>query len=149
MWGAAMDIDGTSKGESPADSVLASLARGDLKEGGDIHIDGLARLASRATRDLERRHREVQDRRDIEEGALTEARRAILADQHSRRLRGIQRRMQTMLDRGRGQSVVRMVDGQRKRQEERYQLLLAELDARKPKAVALRYLAVCALEVTP
>lgn len=149
MWGAALDINGTSKGESPADAVLASLARGDLKEGDDIHTDGLARLAKRATRDLERRHREVQDRRDIEEGALTEARRAILADQHTRRLRGIQRRVQTMLDRGRGQSVVRMVEGQRKRQEQRYQLLLTELDARKPKAVTLRYLAVCALEVTP
>ena len=56
--------------------------------------------------------------------------------------------MQTMLDRDRGQKVLRMVEGQLRRQQERYESLIAELDGRKPKAVALRYLAVCSLEVT-
>ena len=148
VWGAAVDFEGRSIGEDPADAVMASLARGDLHEGKHFDSDPLHRLAVRARRELERRHRLVQEQRDLEEGALTEARRAVLAEQHSRRLRGIERRMQTMVERGRAGNVIRMVDGQRRRQEERYQRLLAELDARKPKAVTLSYLAVCTLEVT-
>lgn len=147
IWGAAVDSTGMSRGDAPADAVLAALARGTFKEGPLVDVAPLPRLANRAKRELERRHREVQDRRDIEEGALTEARRAILADQHARRMRGIQRRMQTMLERDRGHKVLRMVEGQKRRQQERYEALVAELEAKKPNAVSLRYLAVCALEV--
>ena len=149
IWGAAVDEMGRPRGEAPADAVLAALARGVLRDGDPVDNAPLPRLADRAQRILERRHREVSDRRDIEEGALTEARRVILADQHERRMRGIRRRMQTMLDRDRGHKVLRMVEGQRKRQQERYDRLIAELDARKANAVSLRYLAVCALEVVP
>ena len=148
IWGASVDLNGVSKGEAPADAVLAALARGTLKEGPDANTETLPRLANRAKRELDHRHREVQDRRDIEEGALTEARRSILADQHTRRMAGIQRRMQTMLDRDRGHKVLRMVSGQQRRQQERFEQLIAELDTKKPNAVALRYLAVCLLEVT-
>ncbi len=149
IWGAAVDMNGTPKGEFPADAVLAALARGALKEGRVVNTPELPRLAKRAKRELEQRHREVQDRRDIEEGALTEARKVILADQHERRMKGIRRRMQTLLERDRGHKVLRMVDAQRRRQQERYENLVAELETRKPQSVALRYLAVCALEVTP
>lgn len=148
IWGAAVGTDGVSLGEAPADALLAGLARGGLEDSTFSEVEGIARLASRAKRDIERRHREVQDRRDVEEGALTEARRAVLADQHQRRLGGIQKRMRTLLDRDRGHRVLRMVDGQRRRQQERYERLLAELDARKPPAISVRYLAACILEVT-
>lgn len=147
IWGAAVDTHGNAMGDAPADAVLAALARGMLREGRPLEGAQLPRLANRAKRELERRHREIQERRDIEEGALTEARRAILADQHSRRMKGIQRRMQTMLERDRGHKVLRMVEGQKRRQQERYDALIAELEAKKPNAVSLRYLAVCTLEV--
>jgi superfamily II DNA or RNA helicase len=149
IWGAAVNRDGSKQSESVADAVFAALARGALGETHESdHPTDLPRLANRAARELELRHREVQERRDIEEGALTEARRTILAEQHERRMKGIRRRMQTILDRGRGHKVVRMVQGQLRRQDERYQSLLAELETRKPKAVSLRFIAVCALEVT-
>lgn len=147
IWGASVDGEGESQGEAPADGVLAALARGMLREGSAVEAAALVRLAGRAKRELERRHREVQDRRDLEEGALTEARRVVLTEQHSRRMRGIERRMQTMLERDRGHKVLRMVEGQRRRQQERFETLMAELEARKPNAVSLRYLAVCSLEV--
>lgn len=147
IWGAAIDLDGVSHGEPPADALLASLARGALRDSDLISIEDLPRLTSRATREIDRRLHEVQDRRDLEEGALTEARRAVLADQHGRRLAGIQKRMRTLLERDRGQKVLHMVEGQRRRQQERYELLLAELDAKKPHAITLRYLAACVLEV--
>ena len=148
IWGSAVDLEGRAIGEPPADALLAALARGGLSDGPAFEVDGLPRLAARARRELEQRHRTVQEQRDLEEGALTEARRTVLAEQHARRLRGIARRMQTMLDRGRGVNVVRMVEGQRRRQQERYERLIAELDARQPPAVGLKYLAVCTLEVT-
>ena len=148
IWGAAVDEAGANCGEGPADALLAALARGSLEEGADLEVAALPRLARRARRELEKRHRRVQDERDVEEHALIETRRAILADQHERRLRGIQRRMQTMLDRERGHQVLRMVEGQRTRQHDRYQQLIAELEAKKPPAVALSYLAACILEVS-
>ncbi|GAB2710212.1 superfamily II DNA or RNA helicase [Microbacterium marinum] len=147
IWGASIDFTGKTMGSSPADALLAALARGTMGKGRPIDTGPLPRLANRAKRELELRHREVQDRRDIEEGALAEARRAILADQHARRMKGIHRRMQTMLERDRGRSVLRMVEGQKRRQQERYEALAAELDAQRPEAVSLRYLAVCVLEV--
>lgn len=148
IWGAAVDLAGTSAGEATADAVLAALAQGVLRDGGGTPIEGLARLASRAQREIDLRHHEAQERRDIEEGALTEARRAAFADQHQRRLGGIEKRMRTLLERDRGHRVLRMVEGQRRRQQERYERTLADLDARKPPAISVRYLAVCVLEVT-
>jgi hypothetical protein len=62
-------------------------------------------------------------------------------------MKGIARRMQTMLDRDRGSGVLRMVEGQSRRQRERYEQLVAETENKKPDAVALRYIAVCHLEV--
>jgi len=108
----------------------------------------LPRLAKRAARELDRRLALVQDRRDIEEGALTEARRIVLAEQHERRLSGIEKRMSTVLERRRGPEIIRMIEGQRRRQRERYERLLADLETRKPDSVSLRYLAVCHVEVT-
>lgn len=147
IWGAAVDLEGGVVGEAPADALLASLAEGVLKDGRPPAIDDLPRLAGRAKREIDRRHRDVQERRDIEEGALTEARRAILADQHQRRMAGIEKRMRTLLDRDRGQKVLHMVEGQRRRQQERFERLLADLDSKKPPAITVRYLAVCVLEV--
>jgi superfamily II DNA or RNA helicase len=148
IWGSAVDLEGASCGEGPADGLMAALAKGVLKDGATAPAENLTRLAGRAKREIDRRHHEAQERRDVEEGALTEARRAVLADQHQRRLSGIQKRMRTLLDRDRGHRVLHMVEGQRRRQQERYERLLADLDARKPPAISVRYLAVCILEVT-
>ncbi|WP_026373115.1 DEAD/DEAH box helicase [Agrococcus lahaulensis] len=147
IWGAAVTLDGRAV-EGPADAVLAALARGALQDATPVASDTLPRLARRAMRTLERKHREVSERREAEEEALTAARRVTLADQHERRMRGIARRMATSLERDRGSRIIRMIEGQRHRQQARYERLLAELDARKTPSMTLRYLAVCTLEVT-
>ncbi|RWR22907.1 hypothetical protein D8Y24_07380 [Agrococcus lahaulensis] len=148
IWGAAVSFDGVPAGEAPADTVLAALARGTLQEGAEVDVFVLPRLARIAMGRLENRLQEVQDRRETEEGALSQSRRALLTEQHERRMRTIERRMQTLVERGRGDRVVHMTRGQLKRQQDRYLQLLAELEARKVPAVSLHYLAVCALEVT-
>ena len=148
IWGAAVDMDGVSCGEAPADALLAALAKGLLADGAPGGIPDLPRLAGRAQREIELRHRKAQGRRDVEEGALTEARHTILTEQHQRRMVGIERRMKTLLERDRGQKVLHMVEGQRRRQVERYERLLAELETKATPTVAVRYLAACVLEVT-
>jgi hypothetical protein len=126
---------------------MAALARGEWGEGPSIPDLDLAHLVSRTKRDIEKRHRLVQAKRDSEEEVLSETRRAILADQHQRRMRGIQKRLQTIIERERGDKVVRMVNGQRTRQQNRYDQLIAELEASQLPAVSISYLAVCTLRV--
>lgn len=148
IWGASVDETGSGV-EGAADAVLAALARGSLGQGRQPETGSLSRLVGRAKRDLSRQHREAQDKRDSEETILLETRGAILADQHERRMKGIHRRMQTVVDRERGSGVLRMWEGQLATQQARYERLVAELENRKQAAVALRYIAVCVLEVTP
>jgi len=148
IWGAAIGLNGAPAGDTPVDGLLASLARGEWGEGPSFPNVDLAHLVSRTKREIEKRHRIVQAKRDSEEEVLSETRRAILADQHQRRMRGIQRRLETIIERERGEKVVRMVDGQRNRQQNRYDQLIAELDASRLPAVSISYLAVCTLRIT-
>ena len=147
IWGAAIGLDGTPTDEAAVDGLMAALARGEWGEGPSIPDLDLAHLVSRTKRDIEKRHRLVQAKRDSEEEVLSETRRAILADQHQRRMRGIQKRLQTIIERERGDKVVRMVNGQRTRQQNRYDQLIAELEASQLPAVSISYLAVCTLRV--
>jgi len=98
-------------------------------------------------RQLEKKHRIVQAKRDEEEESISRTRKSVLTDQHERRIKGINRRLETMIERGRGEDVIRMVEGQRRRQQDRYDQLIAEEQASSPPAVSLSYLAVCALTV--
>ena len=149
IWGAAVDETGVSQGEEPADALLAALARGELQEGQDSTTESLPRLVSRARMELEKKHRRVQTKRDNEQTVMDETRRAILSDQHQRRVVGIEKLMKTLVEKERGESVIRMVEGQRKRALERYDRLIAEINTKKPESVSLEYLAVCVMEVTP
>jgi superfamily II DNA or RNA helicase len=148
IWGAAIGLNGAPAGDAPVDGLMASLARGEWREAPSHPNVDLAHLVSRTKREIEKRHRIVQAKRDSEEEVLSETRRAILADQHQRRMRGIQRRLETIIERERGEKVLRMVNGQRNRQQNRYDQLIAELDASPLPAVSISYLAVCTLRVT-
>jgi hypothetical protein len=148
IWGAAVDVDGNAVGEGPANALLAALAVGHLIEGSESQEDRLQFLTRRAKLQLETRHRDVQDRRDSEEAAWVESRKAVLTDQHIRRVAGIKRRLQTVVERERSEQVLRMVRGQITRQEERHQSMITELESRSQRSVSLKYIAVCKLEVS-
>lgn len=147
IWGAAAQADGTHSGSEPADALLAALARGHWREGSPPDSEALPRLVRQAKRQLERRHRETQQRRDLEDEALRESRRRILEEQHERRVAGIERRIETLRDRNVGVNVMRMARGQLQRQQDRYERMRAEILSKSPEAVSLEYLAVCWLEV--
>ena len=147
IWGAAVSASGEDAGMGPVDALMASLARGAWKEGPPVNAQDLQALVPRTMRQLEKRHRVVQAKRDVEEESISRTRKSILTDQHERRIKGINRRLDTMIERGRGEDVIRMVEGQRRRQQDRYDQLIAEEQASSPPAVSLSYLAVCALTV--
>ena len=147
IWGSAVHEDGALAGSAPADSLLAALAKGLLTDGPEYDTVSLIQVVQKAKRELEKRHRIVQEQRDAEEERMADARRALLTDQHARKMAGIERRMSTIRQNERGPEVIRMVEGQRRRQTERHQQLLAEIDTSEPPAVALNYLATCYLEV--
>ncbi|MCC7128571.1 MAG: DEAD/DEAH box helicase family protein [Microbacteriaceae bacterium] len=148
IWGVAIRSDGTSAGEEPADALLAALARGEIRDSESIKIDDLPRLVRRAKRELDIRHKEVQDRRDEEEDAWREARLVLLGEQFERRKRSIQKRKETLIRKKRSESLLVMAEGQLRRGTERYENLVAEIRAQKPKALSLKHVAVCVLEVT-
>ena len=147
IWGAAVSARGEDAGTGPVDALMASLARGAWKEGPPVDATELQALVPRTMRQLEKKHRIVQTKRDEEEESISRTRKSILTDQHERRIKGINRRLETMIERGRGEDVIRMVEGQRRRQQDRYDQLIAEEQASSPPAVSLSYLAVCALTV--
>lgn len=148
IWGSAVNFQGASLGSAAADAVLSALARGEIREAESISDpDALGHVVSRARKDIDRRHREAQEKRDEEDQAFRESRRALLADQHKRRIAGITQRMETIIQRNRGENIVRMVEGQRKRQEDRYQQLVWDLENEQAPLISMNYLAVCVVEV--
>ena len=148
LWAAAVDESGQVVGEDPANALLAALAAGRMEEGADDMPADLKRLARRATDSLLQRQQDEQYRRDTQHEALTESRRRVLAEQHERRIAGIQRRLDTLLKNERGQSILRMNQGQRRRADEHFTALMAELDSVAGATIRLEHLAVCWLEVT-
>lgn len=148
LWGAAVDDGGRIVGEAPANALLAALAAGRMQEGEDDLPLDLQRLARRTTDSLLKRQQDEQVRRDTHDAALIESRKRVLAEQHERRLAGIQRRLDTLLRNERGQNILRMNQGQRRRADEHFTALLAELDASAGATIRLEHLAVCWVEVT-
>jgi superfamily II DNA or RNA helicase len=148
LWGAAVDDLGRAVGEGPANALLAALAAGRIEEGESDTPADLPRLARRATDSLLQRQQDEQGRRDTQEAALTDSRRRVLAEQHERRLAGIQRRLDTLVKNERGQNILRMNQGQRRRADEHFAALMAELDAAAGATIRLEHLAVCWMEVT-
>jgi superfamily II DNA or RNA helicase len=148
LWGAAVDDTGRVVGEAPANALLAALAAGRIDEDeGDVPVD-VQRLARRATDSLLQRQQREQDRRDSQAAALAESRRRVLTEQHERRVAGIRRRLDTLMKNERGQNILRMNEGQRRRADEHFSALMAELDASAASTIRLEHLAVCWLEVT-
>jgi len=148
LWGMAVDERGAAVGEGPANALLAALAAGRLEDGSRDFPADLPRLARRATDALLRQQQEEQARRDQQEAALLASRRRVLAEQHERRLAGIDRRMETVKANKRSEKVMRLYDGQRRRAIERFNSLIAELEEDVGKSIRLEHLAVCWLEVT-
>jgi superfamily II DNA or RNA helicase len=149
IWGAAVTETGRDVGDAPANALLAALAEGNLVDALPRAIDRIDRLAERAQNQLHRRHADEQTKRDSEFDALQRARTITLREQHQRRVEAIDRRIATARARGRGDRSIALFRSQRRRAQERFDRLSAQLESEVQPEIRLEPLAACVVEVVP
>lgn len=147
IWGAAVTLSGRDAGDGPANALLAALAEGNLVDAPLQAIDRLERLADRAQNQLTERHQREQAKRDHEFAALQEARAITLKEQHQRKVVTIDNRIATARARGRGERAIALFESQRRRAEQRFEALSAELKREVRPEIRLEPLAACVIEI--
>jgi hypothetical protein len=147
IWGAAVTETGGNAGDGPVNALLAALAKGNLVDAPPRAIDRIDKLAERAQNQLHCRHSDEQAKRDSEFDALRRARAVTLAEQHQRRVEAIDRRIATATARGRGDRSIALFQSQRRRAQERFDRLSAELQSEIRPEIRLESLAACVIEV--
>jgi superfamily II DNA or RNA helicase len=148
IWGAAVTETGRDAGDGPVNALLAALAEGKLADTPLRAIDRLDKLAERALNQLHRRHSDEQTKRDHEFRALQDARAITLQSQHQRRIQAIDNRIATAISRGRDNRSIALFQSQKRRAQERFARLLAELQNEVQPEIRLEPLAACVIDVT-
>lgn len=148
IWGCAVTQEGRSAGDNPVNALLAALAEGRLNDEPLPAIERLETLADKALNQLHLRHVREQAKRDTEFGALRDARRITLEEQHRRRIEAITNRIDTARARGRGDRSIELFRSQLRRAEDKHARLIAELEGQSQAEIRLEPLAVCVLNVT-
>jgi superfamily II DNA or RNA helicase len=147
IWGEAVGVDGRGADDGPVNALLAALAEGQFEDMPLPTVERLPRLTGRAVVALERRHETEQARRDREFEALREARLLTLGQQHQRKIATLDRRIRTLVARGRGTRMVGLFDAQKRRASDNYERLSAELRDAAPQSLHLEHLAACIVEI--
>lgn len=147
IWGAAVTESGRDAGEGPANALLAALAEGKLADAPVPIINRLEKLADRAHNQLHRRHLDEQARRNHEFEALRQARAFTMQQQYQRKVATIENRIATARARGRGDRAIALFESQRRRAQERFAALSAELQNEVQPEIRLEPLAACVIEI--
>jgi Superfamily II DNA/RNA helicases, SNF2 family len=143
IWGAAVTALGHPAGDGPVDALLAALAEGRLEDAPLPTIERLPRFVERAMDQLSLRHTDEQARRLSEFEALQAARSATLAEQYQRKVKAIERRIETALARNRGSRAIALFRSQLGRAAERHARLSEELMRATQPEIRLEPLAAC------
>ena len=148
IWGAAVTQNGRNAGEAPANALLAALAEGRLDDVPLPDIEGvLSNLVDRALEQLNLRHSRERVKRDREFGALRDARRITIEEQHRRKVETIRKRIETAASRGRNDRTIGLFHSQMRRAEERFARLSTDLAKRVQPEIHLEPLAACVVEL--
>ena len=117
FWTAAVDLGaGVLTSEDVGSAVLAALAESQLEEQeARIGVD-LAASLREAERSLRRRQEEESHRRQAMNTALVESRRISLRETHARKVAQIERRIETLKERG-STGVIHLQNAQRSNQD--------------------------------
>lgn len=148
FWTAAVDLGtGVLTSEDVGSAVLAALAESQLEEQeARIGVD-LAASLREAERSLRRRQEEESHRRQAMNTALVESRRISLRETHARKVAQIERRIETLKERG-STGVIHLQNAQRSNQDR----LLREAEERLEQSLDghmdVETIAVCVAEVT-
>lgn len=147
IWGAAVTALGDEAPMSVVDALLAQLASGGLQPGTAVTraVSNEENLL-RTNQLLGRRQILEAARKERESSALLESRRVSLATLHERKLQVIDSRIETARQRERTRAVPLFL-AQRRRAEERYQQLMADLEGGNRPGLQVQPLAVCELEI--
>ena len=149
FWTTAVDLDtGVVTGEAVGSTLLAALAESQLDAHETrIHVD-LAEHLREAERSLRRRHQEEADRRQEMNTALIESRRISLRETHARKVAQIERRIETLRERG-STGVIHLHEAQRSNQDRLLRDAENALEQSRDGSMNVETLAVCVVEVTP
>jgi superfamily II DNA or RNA helicase len=147
IWGAAVAEAGRDAGDGPVNALLAALAEGTLDDGPLPAIDRVDKLAEQALNLLHCRHSDEQDKRDSEFDALQRAKLITRQEQYERRIEAIEKRIATARDRGRGEASIALFQSQKRRAQERFERLSAELENEVQPEIRLEPLAACVIDV--
>lgn len=149
FWTAAVDLDeGVLTKEDAGSAVLAALAESQLEEREARICISLDASLREAERSLRRRHEEEAYRRQEMNTALIESRRISLRETHARKVAQIERRIETLRERG-STGVIHLQEAQRSNQDRLLRDAEEELDQSRDGRMNVETIAVCVVEVTP
>lgn len=146
VWTQTVDVRNCHPAPDLGDSVLAAVAAGQLDDSQHRPAD-LGRALDVALRERDQRIHDRSASLQRENAAFAAARREGAEQAHRRRLSTLRQRIETLQERGKSQSVLRMQAAQVDKQGERHRRLLNELERQAQASLQTRDLAVCVVEV--
>jgi hypothetical protein len=145
LWTAAVDLESSQVAtESVGLRILANLAEAKLAEG--TPSDAAPGSLDNLRRIMLTRQATEEDRRRAENDALVETRRISLRETHARKVRQIQRRIDTLVATGKS-GPVRLFEAQLRNQDRLLDQRERELEGARVGALSVEHLAVCTIEV--
>ncbi|MDE0066429.1 MAG: helicase-related protein [Acidimicrobiaceae bacterium] len=146
-WTAAVDLDTENPtSESIGSAVLAALAESQFEQR-EAHVAANLNACLReAERSLRRRYEEESNRRQEMNAALVESRRISLRESHARKVAQIERRIETLIERG-STGVIHLQQAQLANQERLLREAEEQLENSLHGQMDLETIAVCVVEV--
>ena len=147
VWSSSIDLRKLSDvGDSLGSAIMKELATASYQAGPLRDHPNLVEAVDLATMNLEARVATRRTDLALENHAFIETRRASFKDVHERRLRAIDKRLQTLIERNRTK-MIPLAEGKRRKEVARFEGQLATLDGAAAPSLTTDDLAVCVVEV--
>lgn len=147
VWSSSIDLRNLSDaGESIGSAIMKELATASYQAGPLRDHANLVEAVDLATMNLETRVATRRTDLALENHAFIETRRASFKDVHERRLKVIDKRLQTLIERNRTK-MIPLAEGKRRKEVARFEGQLAMLDGAAAPSLTTDDLAVCVVEV--
>jgi superfamily II DNA or RNA helicase len=147
VWSSSIDLRTLSEvDDSLGSAIMKELATASYQAGPLTDHPNLVEAVDLATMNLEARVATRRTDLALENHAFVETRRASFRDVHDRRLKVIDKRLQTLVERNRAK-MVPLAEGKRRKEVARFEGQLATLEGAAAPALTTNDLAVCVVEV--
>ena len=146
FWTTVVDENGQPASTPVGEAVLASLARGELEPGDELQATASEELLAQCLVKMRQRQDHERSRRQDENEALAESRRISLQETHNRKIRQIQKAVDTL----RRDGNERMAELNRRKLDNQNQLLqdrIDDLEGALSGSLEVEHIAVCFVEV--